>query len=412
MHIKSYGLSALLLAALSFAQDLVEQASFGYGRSISSNSFSIPRWQLSGERHQPQLLSDKVILTPPYGSHKRGALWSESKNTLQDWAVELEFRAGGPDRGGGSIQLWYVADGLSSIGTSSIYTAGKFDGLALVLDTHNGKQSIRGFLNDGSTDYRTQASIDGLAFGHCDYAYRNLGRPSQLRVRSTSAGLEVMVDDKACFLSNNVVLPKDYTFGITAASSDPPDSFEVFKFLLKTTPSSAPPPPPQQNPIDTPDPSPPLTQYSSSDLQDLASRLTLLSKSITNLFGELTRLSSAAASNHAALLHTLSSSSSPASVQLSTLASRLDKIEAQLSAIQQSLPADHAPHLHSLSQKLDAVHRGMHEHLPNRIREYVAEHSPRVGFMIAVFVCVQVLSIGGYVAYKWRRRGWGGKKYL
>ena len=45
----------------------------------------------------------------------------------------------GPERGGGNLQLWYTKEGQSAIGTSSIYTVGKFDGLVLVVDTYGGK---------------------------------------------------------------------------------------------------------------------------------------------------------------------------------------------------------------------------------------------------------------------------------
>ena len=36
------------------------------------------------------------------------------------------------------MQLWYVKDGQNVVGTSSIYTVGKFDGLVLVIDQYAG----------------------------------------------------------------------------------------------------------------------------------------------------------------------------------------------------------------------------------------------------------------------------------
>lgn len=219
----------------SSAQSYVDQMSFGHKQGISPNSFAIPGWSMLGEGHVPQLLSDKVILTPPYGGNKKGALWTENKNSLPNWQSEFEFRVGATDRGSGSLQLWYAKDGSSSVSTNSIYSVGKFDGLALVIDTTGGVQKIRGFLNDGSTEYRSHSNVDSLAFGHCDYAYRNLGRPSRLVLKSTTSGVDISIDDKPCFTTSSAVLPSDYTFGLTAASSDPPDSFEVFKFALSPT---------------------------------------------------------------------------------------------------------------------------------------------------------------------------------
>lgn len=57
----------------------------------------------------------------------------------QEWEAEFQFRASGVERGGGNLQLWYAKDGQSRIGTSSIYTVGQFDGLAIVIDTHGGR---------------------------------------------------------------------------------------------------------------------------------------------------------------------------------------------------------------------------------------------------------------------------------
>ena len=59
-----------------------------------------------------------------------------------EWFAELEFRATGPERGGGNLQLWYAKDGRMNIGTSSIYTVGNYDGMVLVIDSYGGKVGI------------------------------------------------------------------------------------------------------------------------------------------------------------------------------------------------------------------------------------------------------------------------------
>ena len=64
--------------------------------------------------------------------------------------------------------------------------------------------SIRGFLNDGSTDYRHHHAVDSLAFGHCDYSYRNLGRPSTIQIKQEANNFQVTVDGKQCLTSNKV----------------------------------------------------------------------------------------------------------------------------------------------------------------------------------------------------------------
>lgn len=37
------------------------------------------------------------------------------------------------------MQIWYTREGEAQIGTSSVYTVGKFDGLVLAVDMYGGK---------------------------------------------------------------------------------------------------------------------------------------------------------------------------------------------------------------------------------------------------------------------------------
>ena len=195
----------------------------------------MPNFSIQGVPITPELLSNKLILTPPAPGNYRGAVWSEKRLEHTDWIADVEFRATGPERGGGNLQIWLARDGAGQVGSSSIYTVGRFEGLALVVDTHGGYGSgmIRGFLNDGQTEYKA-TNVDQLSFGHCAFAYRNLGRPSQVKLRHSASGLRVEVDGTLCFESDQVRLPTGYQLGITAASADNPDSFEVFKLVVLT----------------------------------------------------------------------------------------------------------------------------------------------------------------------------------
>jgi mannose-binding lectin 1 len=93
-----------------------------------------------GDPNAPEVLSNKVILTPPAPGNQRGAVWAERQLEHTAWTADIEFRATGPDRGGGKLQIWLVRKSISipDPGTSSIYTVGKFEGLALSIDTYAG----------------------------------------------------------------------------------------------------------------------------------------------------------------------------------------------------------------------------------------------------------------------------------
>lgn len=406
---------SLLTGTLVLAQDVSEDFSFGYNKGISPNSFGIPGWTILGEGYVPQLLSDKVIMTPPYGDNKRGALWTENKNALSEWTVQLDFRAGGTDRGSGNMALWYAAEGATAVSTSSIYTVGKFDGLALVVDTASGTQKIRGFLNDGTTDFKSHPNVDSLAFGHCDYNYRNLGRASSIVLKATGTGLEVTIDNKVCFSTTKVTLPQDYNFGLTAASGGPPDSFEAFKFLLKSTPSAHNPyvgTSDQQYVREMPNRNYPAarsdtpSQGADSSSQSLE-QLNLLQKSLTNLFTELQRHTTAEESRYNDILSRL-----PTAQSMQQLEKRLSSLESKLKDVSNALSsADHTTQFAKISRQIEATHQGMTEHLPGQLRQYIQDHTPRVGFMIFSFIAFQCGLVVLYVFYKKRR--WGApKKYL
>lgn len=200
------GLAAgTLLLVATAAQFVQESISFGHLQSISSDGRTIPGWQFVGENHTPQLLSDRISLTPPVVGNTRGGLWADKDVTVSEWTLELDFRVSGPERGSGNMQVWLTKDASAASTMKSLYTVDKFDGLVIVLDQYQGTGgSIRGFLNDGSSSYRTNPNVDGLSFGHCEYVYRNLGRMSKLQMKQNNEGFEVKIDDRLCFKSDLV----------------------------------------------------------------------------------------------------------------------------------------------------------------------------------------------------------------
>ncbi|ROW13034.1 hypothetical protein VPNG_06000 [Cytospora leucostoma] len=226
-----------LLAGLSpaAAQYLVSDLSFGYNNKISpNNDGSIPSFSLQGNPNLPETLSNKLILTPPAPGNQRAAVWADRTLQHTQWVADVDFRANGPERGGGNLNIWLVRDGSREVGTSSVYTVGRFEGLALVVDTYGGEGGmVRGFLNDGTKDFQ-KIAVDGQSFGHCAHAYRNLGRPSQVKFRQTADNFRVEIDGQLCFESDKISIPAGYQLGVTAASADSPDSFEIFKLVVMT----------------------------------------------------------------------------------------------------------------------------------------------------------------------------------
>ncbi|KAJ5256992.1 hypothetical protein N7478_013096 [Penicillium angulare] len=411
--------TSLALLAVGATAQVIESASFGYGKTISPSRDSIPGWTIGGEGFDPSLLSDKLILTPPYPGNARGSAWAQSPISQPEWSAEFQFRASGPERASGNLQLWYTKDGQARVGTSSIYTVGPFDGLALVIDTHGGRGgSIRGFLNDGTTDYKTHRSVDSLAFGHCDYSYRNLGRPSVLKIKHTNAFFEVTVDDKVCFSTEKVVLPSGNTFGITAATPENPDSFEIFKFVLEsaagqTIPQGNIPQQEKQQPIVNQE-IPPVAQAgsgsdkaSAAQFFDLSNRIQSQSKVSNTIVQDIRAQGTKSETRHAELLRLTASKD-----QVASLEARLQRMESMLQSLQRDLEGkDYSSRFNQLHDTLRSSHVTLSEALHGHLLSAITASTPRMGFFIFLVIAFQVFLAGSYVLYK-RRRANMPKKFL
>ncbi|KAK4498526.1 hypothetical protein PRZ48_011184 [Zasmidium cellare] len=435
-------LAWLLLTILASAQYTLDSLSFGQHGQISSNGQQIPGWHASSVNHEVQVLSNKVILTPPVPGNAKGALWSDSTASQAPWSAEVEFRASGQETGSGNLNIWYTKD-QDKIGTDSVYNAEKFDGMVLVVDQYGGSGGkIRGFLNDGSQNFRGHSSLESLAFGHCDYSYRNLGRPSKLKVTNNN-GLTVSIDDRTCFSSDKISLPAGYHFGLTASTGENPDSFEVLSFQVQAGLSGS---SQQQNqqpiqqqggqqqqvpqlqkmdafpgaPEYVPDKDADSINSQSDQFTDLHNRVQSLQHNMANMFLELKTLSDKLDSKHTDLLFSVQNmkgsqeSGLPPEVvgKIQKMSERLESMEKVVEIVKRDVEGkDYRQVLNELHTAVQGIHGGLTEHLPDRILDIMRRHSPQFGLFVIIVVGVQIGLAGGYVLYK-RRRNSLPKKFL
>lgn len=429
-------LACLFLSSFASAQYVIDALSFGQKTPISPNGRAIPGWHLSGENHIPQLLSDRIILTPPSPASARGALWADKSVVQPEWSAEVEFRASGQERGTGNLQVWFVKDGRDAIGQSSVYTIGKFDGFALVIDQYSGRAgAIRGFLNDGSVSFKDHHNTDSLAFGHCDYAYRNLGRPSKLRIENGHNGLKVEIDGRTCFSSDKINLPPNYFFGVSAATADNPDSFELNKFVVSTTTSITREEPQKQaqqqtqqqqqqersrpnlekldkfpsSPEALPDTDASTIQRQDEQFADLHNRLQGMTHQIANVFAEFDRLHRVQTDRH---MEVVAKIPPPSNEAIAALSRRLESIERTVQTIQRDVEGrDYKEHLTNLQNAVEGVRGGLTDHLPDTISQIITTSAPKMGMFMFVVIAFQVMLVGAYIVYK-KRRNSAPKKYL
>ncbi|CAK3907790.1 lectin family integral membrane [Lecanosticta acicola] len=438
----------LLLASIGSASAYVDSLSFGHQGNISPDNRGISGWQASSVNHNIQILSDRVILTPPVPGNAKGALWSEATAPQAGWTAELDFRASGQEWGSGNINVWYTKD-KDAVGTNSVYNADKFDGLVLVVDQYGGSGGkIRGFLNDGSQNFRSHTSLEALAFGHCDYSYRNLGRTSKLRIISNNNGLSVSIDDKSCFSTEKIALPAGYHFGITSSTGENPDSFELTRFTVETGGESDTQTQQQQNAqnqqnvqtqqsvqnqqplqkLDNFPDSPEILDDRNADefksqaeqFADLHNRLQNLQHLMITTFTRVRMIRDKIDSQHSDMVQNVQNiggskeTGLPPEVvgKISNMERKIENMEKILEIVKRDVEGkDYRQHLNEINMAMDRLHTGLTADLPDRILGIISRHKPSFGLFVFIVVGVQILLAGGYVAYK-RRRYNSPKKFL
>ncbi|CAK7269349.1 hypothetical protein SEPCBS119000_003524 [Sporothrix epigloea] len=412
------------------AQLLINELSFGHsGRIAPERSRTVPHFELQGSPNPPEILSNKLILTPaaPAPGNQRGAVWSEQTLDYHQWLADVDFRVSGPDRGGGNLNIWLAKDGPASVGTSSVYTVGRFEGLVLVLDANGarGGGTLRAYLNDGTKEFKALTGIDGLAFAHCDYSFRNLGRPAQVKIQQTDRLFSVELDGQPCFSTENVVLPAGYRFGITAASADVPDSAEIFKVAFSRDnddhshqhtehePQAA-----ARRADDTPE----SQAFEREDIPDAeASSITGVEAQFADLHNRMQGLNHhlAAIFRQADYVERMSEKrQEQVSVQLDQLKDllnkldRLDAVENKLEQIDRDMKLLHSELGRSVVKAENAVKKHVSGHLEGHHNKLIETlRHPGYGSLMLVIVAGQLLLVGSYILYK-RHKANSPKKYL
>lgn len=420
-------MSALLLASAATAQYIVDALSFGHQGALNAAGSEIPGWTVSGSDYNPQILSDRVILTPPAPGNKRGGIYAKHDMVHQDWRAELEFRASGQERGGGNLNLWYTKQLPDHL--PSVYTVENFDGLVLVVDQYGGSGgSIRGFLNDGSLNFRTHHNIDEMAFGNCNFAYRNRGEMSKLTLEQKPDGFEVLIDGNSCFRSSVISLPPQYFFGISAASAENPDSFEISKFVVTTLPSIAREEPrvgdssafqnqqaPTQQQQSHHGGNSPPSNAGPTDLSEITNRLEQLQNLVSNIAMNVNQLEERQNNRQAELLSRVGSGgggAAPAGPALDALERRAQSIEATVQRIQRDIEGrDYQNTLNDLQSALKDTQSNLMAGMSQSMSQIVSGNAPKMGMFIAIVLAFQIMLVGAYFVYK-KRRASAPKKFL
>ncbi|KAL8301854.1 hypothetical protein RB593_000589 [Gaeumannomyces tritici] len=445
MRLRS-SLALAAIASVARAQYLLNELSFGFGSKISENGQMIPHYSLQGQPYLPEVMSNKVVLTPPAPGNLRGAIWADNPLEYDEWTADVSFRVNGPERGGGNVNIWLVRDGSHEVRSGGVYTVAHFQGLVLAIDQYGGSGGmIRGFLNDGSTDFKA-SHVDGLSFGHCNYAYRNLGRPSEIKISQSHALFKVEVDGHPCFQSDHIEIPRGYRFGVTAASAENPDSVELFKLVVLSDKHDnhhepehydqhhdehhdqksqyhedgdhAPPSKFTRGhghhdahhddetysyEADIPDQDAGKLTSSLAQFEDLHNRLQSVNHHLSAIFRSISHQSTMDERRHEEI-STMIHSVKVALDKLTDLDNRLQSVEREV----RSVKSDITHKVQSTENNIKSIVGDTHSYLAKKVEQHAA---PGHGRLIFVIVGSQVILISAFIVYK-RRKSSMPKKYL
>jgi lectin, mannose-binding 1 len=247
-------------------------------------------------------------------------------------------------------------------------------------------------------------------------------------------------------------MPRNYFFGLTSASAEQPDSFEVKSFVvhrLETTggkyaheqvkplPSGGAEKPPAPNDpyndkgwywteekdrLKDTDPSTFKTDRERFD--DLHARTQLLNHQLDMMFHDLTSMREFQEEKHRELLQWLA----PIHDYVAQTKNSQERLELVIGQIRNDVELKQfKEHLEELRGMVGQSHMSLVEHLPNVLnagtsfsldQENLANDftaataaSPRMGFFVFIVIVSQVMLLGSYIVYR-KRRDMQPKKYL
>ncbi|KAJ3604920.1 hypothetical protein NHX12_026971 [Muraenolepis orangiensis] len=214
---------------------------------------SIPFWLHSGNAIPS---ADQVRITPSLRSQK-GSVWTKNMVQFDSWEALVTFRVSGRGRmGADGLAVWFTSSqGLDG----PVYgAADKWNGVGIFFDSfdNDGKKNNPAIVvvgNNGNLVYDHQNDGTTQALGSCLRDFRNKPYPIRAKITYYKKSLTVMInngftpdkdDYEFCTKIDNMVIPKEGFFGISAATGGLADDHDVLSFLLfRLTEAGQQPPP-------------------------------------------------------------------------------------------------------------------------------------------------------------------------
>lgn len=235
----------LIFAGFCFSGSSSPHKRFEYklsfkGPHLVQKDGTIPFWEHGGHA----IASDESIRITPSLRSKKGHVWSKVKSSLKHWEIEVSFRVSGRGRiGADGLAIWYTAEK----GTDGpvFGSSDKWNGLGVIFDSfdndgqHNNPY-VMAMVNDGTQQYDHNSDGSSQQLGGCLRDFRNKPFPVRARIEYYQNALTVFIhngmtnnidDYELCLRAENVYLPAEGYFGVSAATGGLADDHDVTSFL-------------------------------------------------------------------------------------------------------------------------------------------------------------------------------------
>lgn len=246
----------LVIAGLTTSQQPVFKR-FEYKHSfrapnLAQRDGSIPFWMVSGDAIAS---SDQLRIAPSMRSRK-GIAWNKRPmSESENFQIDVSLKITGQGRiGADGMAIWYTAQ-MGALGP--VFGANDFwTGMGLFLDSfdNDGQKNnpmIALMINDGTRSYDHHSDGSQQILSSCQRDFRNKPHPIRLRIEYLKNVLSVFVDDgmqptpryEACMRVENIYLPRNGHFGVSAATGGLADDHDVLDFSVSSLLTDARPAP-------------------------------------------------------------------------------------------------------------------------------------------------------------------------
>ncbi|EGD79950.1 hypothetical protein PTSG_10232 [Salpingoeca rosetta] len=213
-----------------------------------TNGMTIPNWDFYGST----VVTDDYIRLTPDRQSRRGSLWNTvpfnppGDEEYPGFEINLQFRVHGQGTRlfGDGMAVWYTKD--RALEGPVFGNQDKFIGMGVFFDTysnlHQGhSQYISVMFGDGMLSYDHDSDGGASRVAGCPIRFRSTAdddHPVYARIVYQNNLLRVYIDADddggwpECFIVRRVYLPRNYYFGLTAATGDLADNHDVISMKV------------------------------------------------------------------------------------------------------------------------------------------------------------------------------------